>query len=208
VVVSLSKGGQVSLTEDAPNLTRVMVGLGWDARATTGYAHDLDASALICDHNGMVLSDRHFVYYNNLTSPCGSVQHTGDETCGGTPRRPAANWPEGGPEDDEEQDEEVITVNLMLVPRRAERIVFPVSIYEADEREQNFGQISNAYIRIINQDDGRELARYNLTEDASAETAMVFAELYRQDHDWRFRAIGRGYRSGLRGIAQDFGVDV
>ncbi|CAG6392814.1 MULTISPECIES: TerD family protein [Streptomycetaceae] len=189
--VSLSKGGNVSLTKEAPNLTAVVVGLGWDARTTTGSDFDLDASALLTNEAGKVLSDQHFVFFNNLRSPDGSVEHTGDNLTG-----------EG------EGDDEVINVNLAGVPADVVKIVFPVSIYEAESRQQSFGQVRNAYIRVLNAADQRELARYDLTEDASTETAMVFGELYRHGGEWKFRAIGQGYASGLRGIAQDFGVNV
>jgi tellurium resistance protein TerD len=191
VGVSLSKGGNVSLTKEAPNLTAVVVGLGWDARTTTGSDFDLDASALLTNDQGKVLSDQHFVFFNNLRSPDGSVEHTGDNLTG-----------EG------EGDDEVINVNLAGVPADVAKIVFPVSIYEAESRQQSFGQVRNAYIRVLNAADNRELARYDLTEDASTETAMVFGELYRHGAEWKFRAIGQGYASGLRGIAQDFGVNV
>jgi tellurium resistance protein TerD len=191
VGVSLSKGGNVSLTKEAPNLTAVVVGLGWDARTTTGNDFDLDASALLTNDQGKVLSDQHFVFFNNLKSPDGSVEHTGDNLTG-----------EG------EGDDEVINVNLAGVPADVAKIVFPVSIYEAESRQQSFGQVRNAYIRVLNAADQRELARYDLTEDASTETAMVFGELYRHGAEWKFRAIGQGYASGLRGIAQDFGVNV
>jgi tellurium resistance protein TerD len=191
VGVSLSKGGNVSLTKEAPNLTAVIVGLGWDARTTTGTDFDLDASALLTSAEGKVVSDQHFVFFNNLTSPDGSVEHTGDNLTG-----------EG------EGDDEVIKVNLAGVPADVAKIVFPVSIYEAESRQQSFGQVRNAYIRVVNQADNKELARYDLSEDASTETAMVFGELYRHGAEWKFRAIGQGYASGLRGIAQDFGVNV
>jgi tellurium resistance protein TerD len=191
VGVSLSKGGNVSLTKAAPNLTAVLVGLGWDARTTTGTDFDLDASALLTNTDGKVISDSHFVFFNNLKSPDGSVEHTGDNLTG-----------EG------EGDDEVIKVNLAGVPADVAKIVFPVSIYEAETRQQSFGQVRNAYIRVVNQVDNNELARYDLTEDASTETAMVFGELYRNGAEWKFRAIGQGYASGLRGIAQDFGVNV
>jgi tellurium resistance protein TerD len=191
VGVSLSKGGNVSLTKEAPNLTAVVVGLGWDARTTTGNDFDLDASALLTNDQGKVLSDQHFVFFNNLRSPDGSVEHTGDNLTG-----------EG------EGDDEVINVSLATVPAGVAKIVFPVSIYEAESRQQSFGQVRNAYIRVLNAADQRELARYDLTEDASTETAMVFGELYRHGAEWKFRAIGQGYASGLRGIAQDFGVNV
>ncbi|GGV04291.1 chemical-damaging agent resistance protein C [Actinomadura cremea] len=189
--VSLAKGGNVSLTKAAPNLTAVAVGLGWDVRATTGADFDLDASALMLGASGKVLSDHHFVFFNNLTSPDGSVEHTGDNLTG-----------EG------EGDDEVVNVDLSGVPAECERVVFPVSIYDADNRHQNFGQVRNAFIRIVNRADGAELARFDLTEDASTETAMVFGELYRHNGEWKFRAVGQGYASGLAGIAMDFGVNV
>ncbi|WP_030233444.1 TerD family protein [Streptomyces sp. NRRL S-350] len=189
--VSLSKGGNVSLTKEAPGLTAVVVGLGWDVRTTTGTDFDLDASALLCNAQGKVASDGNFVFFNNLKSADGSVEHTGDNRTG-----------EG------EGDDEAIKVNLAGVPADVEKIVFPVSIYDAENRGQNFGQVRNAFIRVVNQADNTELARYDLSEDASTETAMVFGELYRNGAEWKFRAIGQGYASGLRGIAQDFGVNV
>ncbi|MFD0855247.1 TerD family protein [Actinomadura adrarensis] len=172
-------------------MTAVSVGLGWDVRATTGADFDLDASALLVGADGKVLSDEHFVFFNNLKSPEGSVEHTGDNLTG-----------EG------EGDDESINVDLRGVPAGCERIVFPVSIYDADARGQSFGQVRNAFIRIVNQTDGVELARFDLTEDASTETAMVFGELYRRGGEWKFRAVGQGYASGLAGIATDFGVHV
>ncbi|MFI6516431.1 TerD family protein [Spirillospora sp. NPDC050679] len=189
--VSLAKGGNVSLTKAAPNLTAVSVGLGWDVRATTGADFDLDASALMLNSGGKVISDQHFVFFNNLKSPDGSVEHTGDNLTG-----------EG------EGDDESINVDLGVVPAECDRIVFPVSIYDADNRGQNFGQVRNAFIRIVNRADNNELARFDLTEDASTETAMVFGELYRHGGEWKFRAVGQGYASGLAGIAMDFGVNV
>ncbi|MEU5161430.1 TerD family protein [Streptomyces sp. NPDC020875] len=189
--VSLSKGGNVSLTKAAPGLTAVTVGLGWDVRTTTGTDFDLDASALLTNDQGKVAVDGNFVFFNNLKSPDGSVEHTGDNLTG-----------EG------EGDDEQIKVNLAGVPAEVDKIVFPVSIYDAENRQQSFGQVRNAFIRVVNQADNNELARYDLTEDASTETAMVFGELYRNGAEWKFRAIGQGYASGLRGIAQDFGVNV
>ena len=189
--VSLSKGGNVSLTKAAPNLRAVLVGLGWDARTTSGRDFDLDASALLVDEAGRVLSDAHFVFFNNLTSPDGSVEHTGDNLTG-----------------DGDGDDEAIKVDLSTVPAEVRRIVFPVSIHEAEQRGQSFGQVRNAFIRIVDQADHNELARYDLTEDASSETAMIFGELYRYDGEWKFRAVGQGYASGLAGIARDFGVNV
>jgi tellurium resistance protein TerD len=191
VGVSLSKGGNVSLTKEAPGLTAVVVGLGWDVRTTTGSDFDLDASALLCSAENKVLSDQHFIFFNNLKSPDGSVEHTGDNLTG-----------EG------EGDDEAIKVSLSTVPAEVAKIVFPVSIYDADSRQQNFGQVRNAFIRVVNQADNAEIARYDLTEDASTETAMVFGELYRSGAEWKFRAVGQGYPSDLSGIASDFGVNV
>lgn len=189
--VSLSKGGNVSLTKQAPGLTAVLVGLGWDARTTSGTDFDLDASALLANTAGKVLSDQHFVFFNNLVSPDGSVEHTGDNLTG-----------EG------EGDDEAIKVNLAGVPGEVDRIVFAVSIYDAEARNQSFGQVRNAFIRVANQADGVELTRYDLSEDASTETAMIFGEVYRNAAEWKFRAVGQGYASGLAGIAHDFGVSV
>jgi tellurium resistance protein TerD len=189
--VSLSKGGNVSLTKEAPGLTAVLVGLGWDARTTSGQDFDLDASALMIGTSGKILSDSHFVFFNNLTSPDGSVEHTGDNLTG-----------EG------EGDDEVIKVNLAGVPAECDKLVFTVSIYDAEARGQSFGQVRNAYIRIVNQAGGAEIARYDLSEDASTETAMLFGEVYRNGAEWKFRAVGQGYTSGLSGIARDFGVNV
>ena len=189
--VSLTKGGNVSLSKQAPGLTAVIVGLGWDPRTTTGAEFDLDASAIMLDTSGRVLSDGHFVFFNNLTSPDGSVEHMGDNLTGAG-----------------EGDDEQIKVSLTSVPAEVGKIVFPVSIYEADQRQLNFGQVRNAFIRIVNQADNTEIARYDLTEDASTETAMVFGEIYRNVGEWKFRAVGQGYASGLKGIAQDFGVNV
>ncbi|MCQ8190280.1 TerD family protein [Streptomyces rugosispiralis] len=188
--VSLSKGGNVSLSKEAPGLTAVLIGLGWDVRTTTGADHDLDASALLCDESGKVLSDQHFVFYNNLKSPDGSVEHTGDNLTG-----------EGA------GDDEIVKVNLAGVPGNVAKVVFPVSIHDAEVRGQSFGQVRNAYIRVVNQANDQEIARYDLSEDASTETAMVFGELYRHGAEWKFRAVGQGYASGLRGIALDYGVN-
>jgi tellurium resistance protein TerD len=189
--VSLSKGGNVSLSKEAPGLTAVLVGLGWDARTTTGADFDLDASALMVDPNSKILGDNYFVFFNNLTSPDGSVEHTGDNLTG-----------------DGDGDDEVIKVQLSAVPAEVDKIVVAVSIYEAEGRGQSFGQVRNAYIRVVNQADGAEIARYDLSEDASSETAMIFGEIYRNGAEWKFRAVGQGYSSGLAGIARDYGVNV
>jgi tellurium resistance protein TerD len=189
MTVSLSKGGNVSLSKQAPGLSAIRVGLGWDVRTTTGADFDLDASAILCDSTGKVVSDRDFVFFNNLISSDGSVRHTGDNLTG-----------EG------EGDDEVIDVDLATVPPAVHKIVFPVSIYDAASRVQSFGQVRNAFIRVVNAADNAEIARYDLSEDASTEAAMIFGELYRHDTEWKFRAIGQGYTAGLAGIATDFGL--
>jgi tellurium resistance protein TerD len=189
--VSLSKGGNVSLSKEVPGLQAVLVGLGWDVRTTTGADFDLDASALMVGTDGKILSDQHFIFFNNLTSPDGSVEHTGDNLTG-----------EG------EGDDEAIKVNLATVPQEVDKIVVTVSIYDADNRQQSFGQVRNAFIRVVNQADNNEITRYDLSEDASTETAMIFGELYRNGAEWKFRAVGQGYSTGLSGIARDYGVNV
>jgi tellurium resistance protein TerD len=184
--VPLTKGGNVSLSKQAPGLTAVTVGLGW--QADTGY--DLDASALLCDRSGKVLSDEHFVFFNNLSSPDGSVRHYGS---GGTVGL----------------DDQQIHVDLARVPAEVAKIVFPVSIHEGAARSQTFGQVHRAHIRVTDQEGGAELTRYDLAAGGlSSETALVFGELYRHGAEWKFRAVGQGYASGLAGIATDYGVDV
>ena len=187
--VSLSKGGNVSLTKMAPSLQSVRVGLGWDARTTDGAAFDLDATALVCGPGDKVLSDQHFIFYNNLASPEGTVRHQGDIRDGA-----AAG------------DDETIEVQLSQLTPQTDKVVFSVTIHEADQRGQSFGQVKNAYIRVVDQANNTELARYDLSEDASTETAMVFGELYRNGPEWKFRAIGQGYASGLQGIITTYGV--
>lgn len=193
MTVSLAKGGNVSLTKQAgaAGLATVTVGLGWDVRSTTGTDFDLDASAIVADLNGKVVSDQHFVFFGNLETPDGLVKHTGDNLTG------------AGDGDDEQ-----IVLRLAELPQECDKVVFAVSIYEAAQRSQSFGQVRNAFIRVVNQGDNAELTRYDLSEDASTETAMVFGEVYRNGAEWKFRAVGQGYASGLRGIAQDFGVNV
>ncbi|GAA3249031.1 calcium homeostasis/redox stress adaptation protein [Pseudonocardia petroleophila] len=191
VSVSLAKGGNVSLSKEAPGLTNVIVGVGWDVRATTGADFDLDVSAIMLGTDGRVLSDAHFVFFNNLTSPDGTVEHTGDNLTG-----------EG------DGDDEQLKVDLAGMAQQVDKIVFPVSIYDADNRRQSFGQVANAFIRVVNAAGESEITRFDLTEDASTETAMLFGELYRRGSEWKFRAIGQGYASGLAGIARDFGVNV
>ena len=191
--ISLSKGGNVNLTKEAGgSLAAVTVGLGWDARSTDGQPFDLDASAIGVGADGKVVSDDFFVFFNNLASKHGSVKHQGDNLTGAG-----------------DGDDEKIDVALANVPANVDRVVVLVSIYQAAERGgQNFGQVQNASIRVVNQAGGSEIARYDLSEDASTETAMVFGELYRNGADWKFRAIGQGYSDGLAGIARNYGVNV
>jgi len=191
MAVSLSKGQNVSLTKEDPGLKKVMFGLGWDTRRTDGAAFDLDASAFVLDENGKVLSDQHFVFYNNLKDPSGAVTHSGDNLTG-----------EGG------GDDEQLVVDLgMLTPNTA-KVAFVVTIHDAENRNQNFGQVANAFIRAVNAESDNEIARYDLSEDASVETAMIFGELYRHDADWKFRATGQGYAGGLASVAKDYGVNL
>jgi tellurium resistance protein TerD len=189
--VSLAKGGNVSLSKVAPNLTAVTVGLGWQVRQTYGADYDLDASAIVVTEAGRVISDQYFVFFNNLTSPDRAVHHLGDNLVGGG----------GG-------DDEQITVDLGTLTAQAAKVVFAVSIYDAENRRQTFGQVREAFIRVVDSTTSAEIARYDLTEDASSETAMIFGELYRYNAEWKFRAVGQGYATGLRGIALDFGVNV
>jgi tellurium resistance protein TerD len=191
MTVSLQKGQNVSLTKEAPGLKKVNFGLGWDVRATDGADFDLDASAFVLDDSGKVLSDKHFVFFNNLKDPAGAVAHSGDNLTG-----------EG------EGDDEVISIELDGLTPDATKVAFVVTIYDADNRKQNFGQVSNAFIRAVNDDSGAEVARYDLTEDASVETAMIFGELYRHGSDWKFRAVGQGYAGGLAALAQNYGVNL
>ena len=190
--VRLPEGGSVSLTGAVPGLTAVDVCLGWGVNSFSGGDFDLDASAVLVDGAGRVTpDDSGFVFYNNLRSPDGSVVHAGDDRTGGG-----------------QGDDEVIRVSLDSVPRSVDRIVFSVSIYDADVRAQNFGGVRNAFIRVVDPRGGGEIARFDLSEDASVETAVVFGELYRQGGDWAFRAVGQGWASGLAGIARHFGVNV
>ncbi|MCK6526947.1 TerD family protein [Myxococcota bacterium] len=191
MAVSLAKGGNVSLTKEAPGLTKALVGLGWDVRATDGADFDLDASVFLCGADGKIRSDSDFIFYNNLKSSDGSVEHTGDNRSGAG-----------------DGDDEAVKVNLAGVPGDVAKIVFTVTIHEAESRRQNFGMVSNAFVRVVNQDDNKEIARYDLSEDASTETAMIFAELYRHGAEWKFRAVGQGFAGGLGPLARNFGVNI
>ncbi|MDD1616859.1 MAG: tellurium resistance protein TerD [Methylococcaceae bacterium NSP1-2] len=191
MAISLSKGGNVNLSKEAPGLNKIIVGLGWDARATDGAAFDLDASAFLVKLDGKVRSDNDFCFYNNKVVGDGSVQHMGDNLTGAG-----------------EGDDETVKVELSKVPTDLDKIVFAVTIHDAEARGQNFGQVSHAYIRIINEEGGVEIARYDLSEDASTETAMIFGEIYRVGADWKFKAVGQGFAGGLGPLATSFGVSV
>jgi tellurium resistance protein TerD len=191
MAISLQKGGNVNLSKEAPGLTRVIIGLGWDPRSTDGAPFDLDGSAFLLKSDGKVRADTDFIFYNNLKSPEGSVVHAGDNTTG------------MGAGDDEK-----IAVDLARVPPEIEKISFCVTIHEADARRQNFGMVSKAYIRCLNASGEAEIARYDLSEDSSTETAMIFGELYRHGAEWKFRAVGQGFKGGLGPLARSFGVNV
>ena len=192
MAVSLSKGQKVDLTKGNPGLTKVLVGLGWDVNKYDGGADfDLDAAAFLTKDNDKVASDEDFVFYNNLKHKSGAVEHMGDNRTG-----------EG------EGDDEEIKIDLAKVPASVAKIAFTVTIDQAQERGQNFGQISNAYIRVVDDATNRELIRYDLGEDYSIETAVVVGELYRHGSDWKFNAIGSGFQGGLAALCRNFGVNV
>ena len=191
MAISLTKGGNVNLSKEAPNLTNMAVGLGWNPRATDGQAFDLDAIAFLVNESGKVRADADFIFFNNLKSSDGSVEHTGDNRTG-----------EG------DGDDEVIKVDLSKVPADVSKVVFCAVIYDGQARNQNFGQVANAYIRIVNTQGGAEVARYDLSEDSSTETAMIFGELYKNNGEWKFRAVGQGFAGGLGPLAESYGVAV
>jgi len=190
--ISLQKGQKVSLTKDNPGLTKVLVGLGWDVNQyDTGGSFDLDTAAFLLGDNGKTASSNDFVFYGNLQHTSGSVQHLGDNLTG------------AGDGDDEQ-----IKIDLSKIPANVSRIAFTVTIYEAEERRQNFGQMNNAFIRIVDESTGEELLRYDLGEDFSIETAIVFGELYKNNNEWKFNAIGSGYQGGLAALCANYGVDI
>ncbi|MBN3815372.1 TerD family protein [Paraburkholderia sp. Se-20369] len=191
MAVSLSKGGNVSLTKEAPGLSEVLVGLGWDPRVTDGTEFDLDASIFVTGESGKVLNDAGFIFYNNKKSADGSVEHLGDNRSG-----------QG------EGDDEQVVVKLTGLAADVKKLVFAVTIHDAESRKQSFGQVSNAYIRVVNKADGKEIARYDLSEDASTETAMIFGELYRHNDEFKFKAIGQGFAGGLKPLAEAHGVNI
>ena len=190
--INLTKGQKVDLTKGNPGLTKIMVGLGWDINAyDSGAAFDLDASAFLLGDDGKCPTEKEFIFYGNLTHASEAVQHMGDNLTGAG-----------------EGDDEQIRVDLSAVPAGISKVAFTVTIYEAEQRHQNFGQVSNAFIRIYNEDSGEELLRYDLGEDFSIETAVVFGELYKNGNEWKFNAIGSGYQGGLAALCENFGVDV
>ena len=189
--VSLKKGGNVSLTKEAPTMKTAIAGLGWDMRVTDGSAFDLDASVFMVGADEKVISDASFIFFNNKTSTCGSVVHQGDNRTG-----------EGA------GDDETVALHFDKIPAEVQKLVFAVTIHEAEERKQNFGMVSNGYIRIVNADNNTEIARFDLSEDASTETAMNFGELYRHNAEWKFKAVGQGFAGGLSALAKQYGVNV
>lgn len=191
MAVSLSKGGNVSLSKAAPGLTAVTVGLGWKPRATDGAAFDLDASVFILGENDKVLNDQSFVFYNNTKSACGNVEHKGDNRDG------------AGDGDDEQVD-----VNLAGLAADVKKMIFAVTIHDFEARKQSFGQVEGAYIRVLNKGDGQEIARFDLSEDASTETAMIFGELYLNGTEWKFKAVEQGFAGGLAPLAANYGVNL
>lgn len=191
MAISLQKGGNLSLTKTDASLDIVLVGLGWDARASDGQDFDLDASAFLVSKNGRVRSDADFCFYNQLSVGGGSVEHQGDNLTG-----------------DGDGDDEQIKITLSKLPADIEKVAIAVTIHDFENRRQNFGMVSNAYIRLVNEQSGKEIVRYDLSEDASVETAMIFAELYRKDSGWSFRAIGQGYKGGLGPLAKNLGVNI
>jgi tellurium resistance protein TerD len=191
MAVSLKKGGNVSLSKEAPGISAMTVGLGWDVRATDGQAFDLDASAFIVGDDGKVLSDAHFIFYNNTKSPDGGVIYGGDNRTG-----------EGA------GDDETIKIDFSKLSASAKKVVIAVTIHDGEKHGQNFGSVSNAFARVVNDADGKEVARYDLSEDASMNVAMVFVELYRHGEEIKVKAIGEGWESGLAGLARSMGVNV
>jgi tellurium resistance protein TerD len=193
MAVSLNKGGRISLSKENPGLRKIMVGLGWDARETDGASFDLDASAFILNMSDHVRNDQDFIFYNNLKGADNAVEHMGDNLTG------------AGAGDDE-----VIRMDLTELDKQPDigKIAMVVTIHEADKKGQNFGQIENAFIRVVNDETGVEIVRFDLTEDYSIETAMIFGEIYKKDGEWRFSAVGQGFAGGLAAVCKRYGIDV
>ena len=191
MALSLQKGGNLSLSKTDPSLTKILVGLGWDERATDGTGFDLDASAFLLTASGKIRGDADFIFYNQLKSADGAVEHTGDNRTG-----------QG------DGDDESLKVDLTKVSADITKIAFTVTIHDAEARRQNFGQVANAFIRVVNDQTGTEIVRYDLAEDYSTETAMVFGELYRHNDEWKFRAVGQGYAGGLKAMCDQYGIQI
>jgi len=191
MAISLQKGGNVNLSKEAPTMTKMIVGLGWDVRATDGAAFDLDAVAFVLGTNGKVRKDTDFVFFNNKQNAEGSVAHGGDNRTGAG-----------------DGDDETIIIDLTKMPADAEKVAVCVVIYDADNRRQNFGQVSRAYVRVLNDAGQQEIARYDLSEDGSTEAAMIFGEVYRYNGEWKFKAVGQGFKGGLGPLAASYGVNV
>ncbi|CDI50416.1 TerD family protein [Clostridium tetani] len=190
--INLKKGQKINLTKDNPGLNKAIIGLGWDTnKYSGGYEFDLDASAFLVGNNGKVNDDLNFVFYNNLQDPSGAVVHTGDNRTG-----------------DGDGDDEQIIIDFSKVPSDIDKIAITVTIHEAQERGQNFGQVSNAFVRIVNEETDIEVLRYDLSEDFSIETALVFCELYRNNGDWKFSAIGSGFSGGLEALCKNYSLQV
>ena len=190
MALNLTKGQRTSLTKDNPGLAKILVGLGWDINQYDGQAaFDLDASAFLLGANGKMSSSSDLVFYNNLKHSSGAVQHMGDNLTG-----------EG------EGDDEQIKIDLSSIPATVDKIAVAVTIYQADERKQNFGQVSNAFVRVVDEANGKELIRYDLGEDFSIETAVVVGEIYRHDGGWNFKAVGSGFKGGLQALGRQYGV--
>ncbi|HZX29252.1 MAG TPA: TerD family protein [Telluria sp.] len=191
MAITLQKGGNVNLSKEAPGLTKLTVGLGWDVRATDGAAYDLDGVVFLLKPDGKVRSDADFIFYNNLKSADGSVAHSGDNRTGAG-----------------DGDDETVSIDLSRVPAEVDRIAVAVTIHDAEARRQNFGQVQKAFVRCVNAANNGEIARYDLSEDGSTEAAMIFGEVYRSGGDWKFRAVGQGFKGGLGPLARNYGVAV
>lgn len=191
MAISLNKGGNLSLSKTDPSLNQVLVGLGWDARATDGADFDLDASAFLLAANDKVRGETDFIFYNQTRSPEGSVEHTGDNRTGAG-----------------DGDDEAVKINLAKVPAEVQKIAITVTIHDAESRGQNFGQVQNAFIRVVNDQTNVEIVRFDLNEDYSTETAMIFGELYRHNNEWKFRAVGQGYNGGLSAMCRQYGISI
>ena len=191
MAISLNKGGNLSLSKTDPSLTNVLIGLGWDTRSTDGADFDLDASAFLLGANDKVRGEHDFIFYNQPRSPEGSVEHTGDNRTGAG-----------------DGDDEAVKINLTQVPADVQKVVITVTIHDAESRRQNFGQVQNAFIRVVNDASQVEIVRFDLNEDYSTETAMVFGELYRHNGEWKFRAVGQGYAGGLSAMCRQYGINI